>query len=114
MGTRIECEIGTALEAPEVEPRKTAAARRQRTLEAVADPQLVAGRAREATYVWRDALLDLRAFLQHTVLVADEAAAEQRRLQQSGALEREESRIGFVEPLRMCGGRDGSTKPIRG
>src|SRR5271168_4352493 len=106
MRPRIEREIGAALEAPEVEPRKTAAARRQRALEAVADPQLIAGRAREATDVWRDALLDLRALLQHAVFVADKAAAEHRRLQQSGALEREESRIGFVEPLGMCGGRD--------
>ena len=80
MRTGEQREISAALEAPEVQARETAAARRQGTLEAVADPQLVAGRAAKEPDVRGDALLDLHALLQDAVFVADEAAAENRRL----------------------------------
>src|ERR1700730_12770830 len=101
MRARTNREIRAALEASEVQPRESAAARRQRTLEAVADPQLIASRAAEKPDVRSDALLDLHAFLQDAVFVADEAAAKQRRLKESRRLQREKSGIGVLKPLRM-------------
>src|SRR5260370_30332298 len=101
MGALQKREIDAALEAPEVQPRKTSAARCQRTFESAADPQLVAGRAAEESYVRCDALLDLHALLQNAIFVADEAAAESGQMKKSWRLKREESRIGVFKPLRM-------------
>src|ERR1035437_6145384 len=106
MGPREQREIEAALKASEVEARKTAAVRRKRTLEAAADPQLVADRAAEDPDVRRDALLDLRALLKDGIFVADVAAAKGGRLEESGRLQGEESRIRVVKPLRMCCRRD--------
>ena len=87
MRAREQREISAALEAPEVQAWETTAARRQRTLEAVTDPQLVAGGAAEEPDVRRNALLDLHALLQDAVFVADETAAEKRRLEKSRRLQ---------------------------
>src|ERR1019366_5787129 len=106
MRPREQREIEAALKASEVEARKTAAVRRKGTLEAAADPQLVAGRAAEDPDVRRDALLDLRALLKDGIFVADVAAAKGGRLEESGRLQGEESRIRIVEPLRMRCRRD--------
>ena len=96
-------EIHTALEVSEVQPRKTAATRRQRTVEAAADPQLVAGSAAERPDVRSDALFELSALLHDAIFVADESAAEKRRLEKSGSLQREKTGVGVFKPLRMRG-----------
>src|SRR5258708_11199994 len=102
MSTGTQRELGAALEAAEVQAPGTTAARRERTIEAVTDPQLVTGRAAKEPDVRCDALLDLHTLLQDAIFVADEAAAENRRLQEFRRLQREESGIGVFEPLRMC------------
>src|SRR5208282_184891 len=71
MCAREQAEIDPSLEAAEVQAWEAAGVGIKRTLEAVADPQLVAGRAAENPDVRRDALLGLRPLLQDTVLVAD-------------------------------------------
>src|SRR5258708_7974494 len=101
MRTGEQREIEAALESPEVQAPRTPATRRQGTVEAVANPQLVAGRAAKESNVRSEALLDLHTLLQVTVLVADEAATEGGQLKESRRLQREESRICVFKPLRM-------------
>src|SRR5712692_7622104 len=123
MRARHQGEIKTALEAAEVEPRMIARAGGERTVEAVADPQLITGRAAERPDIRRDALFDLPALLRDAILVAAESAAESGRLKLSGSLQRKESGVGVLEPLRIrirceceCAGqkakhqRDGGTQ----
>src|SRR4029077_10990297 len=74
-------EIHTALTAAEVEPWMITRARRERTVEAVTNPQLITGRAAERADIRRDTLFDLSALLRNAILVAAEAAAESGRLQ---------------------------------
>src|SRR4029077_17422678 len=99
--SRHQGEIHRGLQAPEVEPRMIARAGRERTVETVANPQLITGGAAERADIRRDALFDLSALLRDAILVAAESAAEGGRLELSGSLQREESGVGVLEPLRM-------------
>src|SRR6266481_2035369 len=101
MRPRHQGEIRTALQAAEVEPRMIPRAGRERTVETVANPQLITGRAAERADIRRDTLFELSTLLRDAILVAAEAAAECGRLQLSGILQREEAGVSVLEPLRM-------------
>src|SRR5262249_15112844 len=86
MRARVKSEVSAALKAHEVKPGLMARAGAQRIVETFTLPQLVAGNARHRSNVGGDALLELHAFLQVPVLVADEAPAKEIQIQAGGFL----------------------------
>src|SRR5579872_4132242 len=104
-----QAQIEAALRAAEVEPRLVTGAGIQRRIEAAADPELIAGDSSEYTDIFRDALVELKAFLCGAVLVAAVAAEETRYRESALVGNLEEIGIKIIEAVlcvRRCRKRD--------
>src|ERR1017187_3802900 len=79
---RIERQFEATFETSEIESRlMSRSRRRKRVVEVIAYPQLIAGDPSYDPYVRSDGLLELKALLHGSIILAAEAAAEENCIQ---------------------------------